>query len=87
MAVELAETKRQIFEYVESRMAFIAPNLSAIIGKGQRDKQSEVSCYIAEYLIALHYRDISDRGVFRGGGLAPGGKNKFEGGKEKGATP
>jgi len=32
MAVELAETKRQIFEYVESRMAFIAPNLSAIIG-------------------------------------------------------
>lgn len=32
MAMELAETKRKIFEYVESRMAFIAPNLSAIIG-------------------------------------------------------
>ena len=32
MAIELAETKRKIFEYVESRMAFIAPNLSAIIG-------------------------------------------------------
>ena len=32
MAIELAETKSKIFEYVESRMAFIAPNLSAIIG-------------------------------------------------------
>eukprot|EP00088_Acartia_fossae_P068978 TRINITY_DN887_c0_g1_i10.p1 TRINITY_DN887_c0_g1~~TRINITY_DN887_c0_g1_i10.p1 ORF type:complete len:521 (+),score=164.32 TRINITY_DN887_c0_g1_i10:49-1563(+) len=32
MAVELAEIKAQIFEYVESRMAFIAPNLSAIVG-------------------------------------------------------
>ena len=32
MAMELAEIKRKIFEYVESRMAFIAPNLSAIIG-------------------------------------------------------
>jgi len=32
MAVELAETKAKIFEYVESRMAFIAPNLSAIVG-------------------------------------------------------
>lgn len=32
MALELAEIKRKIFEYVESRMAFIAPNLSAIIG-------------------------------------------------------
>ena len=32
MAVQLAETKAKIFEYVESRMAFIAPNLSAIIG-------------------------------------------------------
>jgi RNA processing factor Prp31 len=32
MAMELAETKRKIFDYVESRMAFIAPNLSAIIG-------------------------------------------------------
>ena len=32
MAVDMAETKRKIFEYVESRMAFIAPNLSAIIG-------------------------------------------------------
>ncbi len=30
--MELAETKRKIFDYVESRMAFIAPNLSAIIG-------------------------------------------------------
>ena len=32
MAVELAEIKAKIFEYVESRMAFIAPNLSAIVG-------------------------------------------------------
>lgn len=32
MAVELTDTKTKIFEYVESRMAFIAPNLSQIIG-------------------------------------------------------
>ena len=50
MAVELAETKRQIFEYVESRMAFIAPNLSAIIGKSQRD---------------LSKRRIFDRSLYR----------------------
>ncbi|XP_058831390.1 U4/U6 small nuclear ribonucleoprotein Prp31 [Topomyia yanbarensis] len=32
MAVELSEFKRQIYEYVESRMTFIAPNLSIIVG-------------------------------------------------------
>ncbi|XP_015110138.1 U4/U6 small nuclear ribonucleoprotein Prp31 [Diachasma alloeum] len=32
MAVELNNCKSRIFEYVESRMAFIAPNLSVIIG-------------------------------------------------------
>lgn len=32
MALSLTESKKAIFEYVESRMTFIAPNLSAIIG-------------------------------------------------------
>lgn len=32
MAVELNNCKSKIFEYVESRMAFIAPNLSIIVG-------------------------------------------------------
>jgi len=32
MAMELHESKTKIFEYVESRMAFIAPNVSAILG-------------------------------------------------------
>jgi len=32
MAIDLAENKRKIFEYVESRMNFIAPNISAIVG-------------------------------------------------------
>lgn len=32
MAVELNDFKRQIHEYVESRMTFIAPNLSIIVG-------------------------------------------------------
>jgi RNA processing factor Prp31 len=31
-AVELSEFKLKIFEYVESRMSFIAPNLSIIVG-------------------------------------------------------
>ncbi|XP_058800288.1 U4/U6 small nuclear ribonucleoprotein Prp31 [Phymastichus coffea] len=32
MAIELNNLKQRIYEYVESRMAFIAPNLSAIVG-------------------------------------------------------
>jgi U4/U6 small nuclear ribonucleoprotein PRP31 len=32
MALFLAECKNKIFQYVESRMAFIAPNLSIVIG-------------------------------------------------------
>jgi len=32
MAIDLAESKRRIFDYVESRMNFIAPNISAIVG-------------------------------------------------------
>lgn len=32
MAVELNSFKLRIYEYVESRMAFIAPNLSVILG-------------------------------------------------------
>ena len=31
-ALTLTDYKKRIFDYVESRMAFIAPNLSAIIG-------------------------------------------------------
>lgn len=31
-AVDLTECKAKIFEYVESRMSFIAPNLSIIVG-------------------------------------------------------
>ena len=31
-AVNLAEHKQHIFQYVESRMTFIAPNLSIIVG-------------------------------------------------------
>lgn len=32
MALELSASKHRIYEYVESRMSFIAPNLSIIIG-------------------------------------------------------
>lgn len=32
MAFELNQFKTSIFEYVESRMTYIAPNLSAIVG-------------------------------------------------------
>lgn len=32
MAVELNNFKQKIYEYVESRMTFIAPNLSTIVG-------------------------------------------------------
>ncbi len=32
VALALNDYKKKIFEYVESRMAFIAPNLSIIVG-------------------------------------------------------
>lgn len=32
MAIKLNECKKQIYDYVESRMAFIAPNLSMVVG-------------------------------------------------------
>ena len=38
IAIDLAEKKARIFEYVESRMSFIAPNLSAIIGSNYAAK-------------------------------------------------
>ncbi|KAH6600590.1 hypothetical protein BASA50_002154 [Batrachochytrium salamandrivorans] len=38
VALELDTAKRQILEYVESRMSFIAPNLTAILGSGVATK-------------------------------------------------
>lgn len=32
MAIELAEMRKTIMDYVESRMSFIAPNVSIIVG-------------------------------------------------------
>lgn len=32
MAIDLNKLKMKVYEYVESRMTFIAPNLSVIIG-------------------------------------------------------
>lgn len=32
MSLELNQSKHRIYEYVESRMSFIAPNLSIIVG-------------------------------------------------------
>ena len=37
-AMELVESKNKIFEYVESRMSFIAPNLSVIVGASSAAK-------------------------------------------------
>lgn len=33
MAAEINNFKSKIYEYVESRMTFIAPNITAIVGK------------------------------------------------------
>jgi U4/U6 small nuclear ribonucleoprotein PRP31 len=38
MVLSVNDTKARIFEYVESRMAFIAPNMSAIIGASSAAK-------------------------------------------------
>jgi len=46
MAVELNNCKLKIFEYVESRMAFIAPNLSIIVGASTAAKIMGIILYI-----------------------------------------
>lgn len=38
MAIDLSNNKTKLFEYVESRMTFIAPNLSMIVGAGTAAK-------------------------------------------------
>lgn len=44
MAIELSNLKQRIFEYVESRMSFIAPNLSAIISASTAAKLMGMYC-------------------------------------------
>lgn len=51
MAVELNNCKLKIFEYVESRMAFIAPNLSVIVGASTAAKiMGKKICFFSQYL-------------------------------------
>lgn len=47
MALELNESKLKIYAYVESRMTFIAPNLSAIVGA---ETAAKLMGKIAEFL-------------------------------------
>lgn len=47
MAIELNSIKMKIYEYVESKMAFIAPNLSIMIGASTAAKMiGEYSVYL-----------------------------------------
>lgn len=55
MALELNQSKHRIYEYVESRMSFIAPNLSIIVGastaaKIMGEKRSVLNMPAAELL-------------------------------------
>lgn len=52
MAVELNNCKSKILEYVESRMAFIAPNLSVIVGASTAAKI--MGMFIQIYFIILN---------------------------------
>lgn len=53
MALELNQSKHRIYDYVESRMSFIAPNLSIIVGASTaakimgQNKKLEVSVKIS----------------------------------------
>lgn len=44
MALELNQSKHRIYEYVESRMSFIAPNLSIIVGASTAAKIMGETC-------------------------------------------
>lgn len=59
MALELNQSKHRIYEYVESRMSFIAPNLSIIVGastaaKLMGEKSAFRSCRGKRALQRLH---------------------------------
>lgn len=59
MALELNQSKHRIYEYVESRMSFIAPNLSVIVGASTAAK------LMGEHLGFSEARRVR-RGVRRG---------------------
>lgn len=52
MAIDLTNYKTTIFEYVESRMTFIAPNLSMIVGASTAAKLLELPRF--DETISLH---------------------------------
>lgn len=56
IAVDLNNYKIKIFEYVESRMAFIAPNLSIIVGSSTAAKiMGKINFYFTEnFLVAFN---------------------------------
>ena len=65
MALQLSQAKHRIYEYVESRMSFIAPNLSVIVGASTAAKI--MGGWGALWGWSHH------QGVMRGGGPPPGG--------------
>lgn len=58
MALELNQSKHGIYEYVESRMSFIAPNLSIIVGASTAAKIMGEKCniFLLNGTIACLYR-------------------------------
>jgi U4/U6 small nuclear ribonucleoprotein PRP31 len=45
MALELNDLKSKIYSFVESRMTFIAPNISAIVGSATAAKlMGKINC-------------------------------------------
>jgi len=73
MAVELNNCKLKIFEYVESRMALIAPNLSIIVGASTAAKIMGIfyikllQCVKIRAIIFLHFQsfEVSKLGKYR----------------------
>ena len=57
-AVDLNDFKRQIHEYVESRMTFIAPNLSVIVGASTAAKLMGESVLLMSLFLESHYSCI-----------------------------
>ena len=54
MAIELNDCKLKIYEYVESRMTFIAPNLSAVLGAATAAKvmgDSVMFIFISHFIL------------------------------------
>lgn len=61
MAIDLNKLKLKVYEYVESRMTYIAPNLSVIVGASTAAK---IMGNIYIYIFIFGFRSVTSIWIF-----------------------